>query len=67
MSRISIGRLTRAFPKPPKSTGSGQHVARLFVPAYDRGITINVTVHRNRNSDARRRLGRMFEPRRVVS
>jgi hypothetical protein len=47
--------------------GGGQHVARLFVPAYDRGISINIGPRRSRNSDARRRLARMFEQRRVVS
>jgi hypothetical protein len=42
-------------------------VARLFVPAYDGGISINVQVRHSGNSDARRRLARAFETRRVVS
>jgi hypothetical protein len=38
------------------------------VPSYKDGIVINVTLRLNRgNSDARRRLGRLIEPRRVVS
>jgi hypothetical protein len=36
-------------------------------PGYDRGMSINIGVRRSRNSDARRRLARMFEQRRVVS
>jgi hypothetical protein len=42
-------------------------VARLFVPAYEGGFSINITVRFSRNTDARRRLARMFESRRVVS
>ena len=44
-----------------------RHVARLFVPGYGDGIAINVTVRLSRNSDARRRLGRLIDSRRTVS
>jgi hypothetical protein len=38
------------------------------VPAYDGGgIAIKVPVRQTRNSDARRRLARLFESRRVLS
>jgi hypothetical protein len=37
------------------------------VPAYERGIAINITVRLSRNSDARRKLARLFESRRTVS
>jgi len=37
------------------------------VPGYEDGIAINITLRQNRNSDARRRLGRLIESRRVVS
>jgi hypothetical protein len=37
------------------------------VPAYERGITITIGARRSRNSDARRRLARMFDQRRVIS
>jgi hypothetical protein len=47
--------------------GGARRVARLFVPSYDGGISINVQIPRSRNSDARRRLARSFETRRVVS
>jgi hypothetical protein len=66
MSRVAVSRL-RAFGKSSRPIGGAHHVARLFVPAYDAGISINVTVRQTRNSDARRRLARMFESRRVVS
>jgi len=67
MSRDTIGRPNKTFARSPRPIGGGQHVARLFVPGYDAGISINVEVRRSRNSDARRRLARMFESRRVVS
>jgi len=67
MSRVAVGRLSKPFGKPSRPIGGAHHVARLFVPAYERGISINITVRLSRNSDARRRLGRLFESRRVVS
>jgi hypothetical protein len=67
MSRITIGRPSRIFARSARPIGGDHHVARLFVPAYDGGISINVAVRRSRNSDARRRLARLFESRRVVS
>jgi hypothetical protein len=67
MSRFNVGLLGRGLEKSSRPIGGGQHVARLFVPAYDRGMSINIGVRRSRNSDARRRLARMFEQRRVVS
>jgi hypothetical protein len=67
MSRVAVSRLSKAFGKSSRPIGGAHHVARLFVPAYEVGISINVTVRRSRNSDARRRLARMFESRRVVS
>ncbi len=67
MGRFLDSRANRTFAKPPKMITGGHHVARLFVPAYDGGITIKVNVRRSRNSDARRRLGRIFETRRMVS
>ena len=67
MSRIGGGLLGKGLEKSTRPIGGGQHVARLFVPAYDRGISINIGPRRSRNSDARRRLARMFEQRRVVS
>jgi hypothetical protein len=67
MSRIGGGLLGKGLEKLARPIGGGQHVARLFVPAYDRGISINIGQRRSRNSDARRRLARMFEQRRVVS
>jgi hypothetical protein len=66
MSR-AVSRLGKSFGKAPRAIGGSHHVARLFVPAYEGGISINVTVRRTRNTDARRRLARMFESRRVVS
>ena len=43
-------------------------MARLFVPAFDHGFTVKVRLmRRSHNSDARRRLARVFEPRRVIS
>jgi hypothetical protein len=67
MSRVAVGRLNKPFGKPLRPIGGAHHVARLFVPAYDGGISINITVRLSRNSDARRRLARLFESRRVVS
>ncbi len=68
MSRFTVGLLGKAgFEKSARPIGGGQHVARIFVPAYDRGMSINIGIRRGRNSDARRRLARMFEQRRVVS
>jgi hypothetical protein len=68
MSRFGFGLLGKLIcEKSARPIGGGQHVARLFVPAYDRGMTINIGVRRGRNSDARRRLARVFEQRRVVS
>jgi hypothetical protein len=66
MSR-AVNRLSKPFGKAPRAIGGAHHVARLFVPDYEAGISINVTVRRTRNTDARRRLARMFESRRVVS
>ena len=71
MSRIVLG-LSRILQKSRRATGvagGGEgHVARLFVPAYDGGIAIKVAVRQTRNnSDARRRLARLFESRRTLS
>ena len=69
MSRAGVGRLSKSFGKPPRLADGARHVARLFVPGYEDGIVINnVALRLNRgNSDARRRLGRLIESRRVVS
>jgi hypothetical protein len=67
MSRNIVGRPSKIPEKSSSPIGGGQHVARLFVPAYDGGISIAIPVRRSRNSDARRRLARLFESRRVVS
>jgi hypothetical protein len=70
MSRIVLG-LSRILQKSRRATGAdmscGGHVARLFVPGCDGGIAIKVAVRQTRNSDARRRLARLFESRRVLS
>ena len=71
MSRIILG-LSRILQKSRRATGvaaGGEgHVARLFVPAYDGGIAIKVPLRQTRNnSDARRRLARLFESRRTLS
>jgi hypothetical protein len=66
MSRLVLG-LSRILQKSRRSAGGAGHVARLFVPAYDGGISIKVPVRQIRNSDARRRLARLFEARRVLS
>jgi hypothetical protein len=67
MSRFGVGRLNKALGKPSRPADEARHVARLFVPRYESGIAINIALRLNRNSDARRRLGRLIEPRRVVS
>jgi len=67
MSRVTVGRLGKPMGKSIRSIGGAHHVARLFVPGYEAGISINITVRLNRNSDARRRLARLIESRRVVS
>jgi hypothetical protein len=69
MSRAGVGRASKSFGKPSKPASGARHVARLFVPGYEDGIVINnITLRLNRsNSDARRRLGRLIESRRVVS
>ena len=51
-----------------RANDGARQVARLFVPGYHEGIAITVTTLRtNRNSDARRRLGRLIDSRRTVS
>jgi len=67
MSRIPVVRPSKDVTALPKPIGGERHVARLFVPGYDGGIAIAIPVRRAPNSDARRRLARMFDPRRVVS
>jgi hypothetical protein len=67
MSRIVVSRLSKSFRKLSKPISGAHEVARLFVPRYLDGISINITVRLSRNSDARRRLGRLYESRRVVS
>jgi hypothetical protein len=67
MSRVAVGRLGKSLGKPSRLIDGARHVARLFVPSYEAGIAINITLRLNRNSDARRRLGRLIEIRRVVS
>jgi hypothetical protein len=67
MWRSSIGRLSKTFEKSTRANDGARHVARLFVPGYDGGIAINVTLRSSRNSDARRRLGRLIDSRRTVS
>jgi hypothetical protein len=68
MSRVGVDRLSKSFGKTSRPADGARRVARLFVPSYKDGIVINVTLRLNRgNSDARRRLGRLIEPRRVVS
>lgn len=67
MSRFALNRFGKSFGRSPRLIGGIHHVARLFVPSYEAGIAINITVRRTRNSDARRRLARIFENRRVVS
>jgi len=67
MSRVVVGRSSKSLGKPSRLLDSARHVARLFVPGYEGGIAINITLRQNRNSDARRRLGRLIESRRVVS
>ena len=67
MWRVLPGRSTRAFEKSARANDGARQVARLFVPGYYQGIAITVTVRTNRNSDARRRLGRLIDSRRTVS
>jgi hypothetical protein len=67
MSHVAVSRLSKVLGTPSRPIGGAHHVARLFVPAYERGISINITVRLSRNSDARRRLARLFESRRMVS
>jgi hypothetical protein len=67
MWRSSVGRLNKSFEKSSRANDGARHVARLFVPGYDGGIAISVTVRSSRNSDARRRLGRLIDSRRTVS
>jgi hypothetical protein len=67
MSRVGVGRLSKSFGKPSRPVDGARNVARLFVPGYEDGITISVTLRLSRNSDARRRLGRLIESRRTVS
>jgi hypothetical protein len=67
MSRFTVGMLLGKGLDKTRPVGGAQHVAQLFVPAYERGITINIGARRSRNSDARRRLARMFDQRRVIS
>jgi hypothetical protein len=67
MWRVSIGRPNKSFEKSTRANDGARHVARLFVPGYGNGIAINVTLRRSRNSDARRRLGRLIDSRRMVS
>jgi len=67
MTRVAVGRLNKPFGKPSRQSSGAHQVAPLFVPSYEDGISINITVRLNRNSDARRRLARLIESRRVVS
>jgi hypothetical protein len=67
MWRVSVGRLSKSFAKSTRVNDGARHVARLFVPGYEGGIAINVTLRLSRNSDARRRLGRLIDSRRTVS
>ncbi len=67
MSRIVVARVSAVLGKAAKPVGGTRRVAQLFVPSCDDGISINVPVRHARNSDARRRLARAFDSRRVVS
>jgi hypothetical protein len=67
MWRFAVSRLSKSFEKSSRATDGARHVARLFVPGYGHGIAINVTLRLSRNSDARRRLGRLVDSRRTVS
>jgi len=67
MWRVSPGRPSKSFVKSARANDGARQVARLFVPGYHEGIAITVTVRTNRNSDARRRLGRLIDSRRTVS
>jgi hypothetical protein len=68
MWRIAVGRLSKSFAKSSRAIDGARQVARLFVPGYGgNGIAVNVTLRLSRNSDARRRLGRLIDSRRMVS
>jgi hypothetical protein len=69
MWRVSLGRLSKSksFEKSSRANDGARHVARLFVPGYGDGIAITVTLRLTRNSDARRRLARLIDSRRMVS
>jgi hypothetical protein len=67
MWRVAVGRIAKSFEKSSRAIDGARQVARLFVPGYVDGIAINVTVRLSRNSDARRRLGRLVDSRRTVS
>jgi hypothetical protein len=67
MWRVSAGRPNKSFQKPSRANDGARQVARLFVPGYHQGIAITVTLRTTRNSDARRRLGRLIDSRRTVS
>jgi hypothetical protein len=67
MWRIAVGRLSKSYEKSSRAIDGARHVAPLFVPDYGNGIAINVTVRMSRNSDARRRLGRLIDSRRRIS
>jgi hypothetical protein len=66
MSRFVPQPITSNSTKSPRLGGS-EPVARLFVPGFERGFTVKVRLRGGRNSDARRRLARVFESRRTVS
>lgn len=63
----AVSRFGKSLDKSSRAADGARQVARLFVPRYGDGMRVNVTVRLNRNSDARRRLGRLFDPRRTVS
>jgi hypothetical protein len=67
MWRVAVSRLSKSLEKSSRAIDSARHVARLFVPGYSDGVAITVTLRLNRNSDARRRLGRLIDSRRMVS
>jgi hypothetical protein len=66
MSRAALD-LRLSSMNPPRSGGGIARVARLFLPGNEAGILIRVPARPSRNSDARRRLARLVESRRVVS
>jgi hypothetical protein len=69
MWRVAVGRLSKSFEKKksPRANDGARHVAWLFVPGYGDGIAIKVIMRLRRNSDARRRLGRLIDSRRTIS